>query len=208
VQFGECLSFISCNFLHQLRNITLKFLAAPINSSLFSITNCKMFSTNFPTDSNRFITDSTKGRKILLCYSSQTFNRLRISSKKFRINCSLAIPCPPFWHEWPRWMMFRDFKSAGVGTGKFVECVCRRYPGTWFLNKDKRQGPETRVPERIMWFCWMNINFLNKQKFVEWIKFFWINIKFLNENSFLKLNENRSLKLNQNAVVEHKHFFC
>ena len=64
------------------------------------------------------------------------------------------------------------FNKSSSRTSSTKTCIQRTWPS--------RQGPETRVPERIMWFCWMNINFLNKHKFVEWIKFFWINIKFLN----------------------------
>ena len=149
MQFGECLSFISCNFLHQLRNVTLKFLAAPINSSLWSLTNCKMFSTNFPTDSNRSMTDSTKGRKILFCSSS-----LEYPQKILRSTVHWLFPVRPSGMNGRG-----DFKSAGVGTGKFVGCVCRRCY-IHFIS----EPPEGRMGKGLFFYLFMDCLFLTNSK--------------------------------------------
>ena len=149
MQFGECLSFISCNFLHQLRNVTLKFLAAPINSSFWSLTNCKMFSTNFPTDSNRSINDSTKGRKILFCSSS-----LEYPQKILRSTVHWLFPVRPSGTNG-----CGDFKSAGVGTGKFVGCVCRRCY-IHFIS----EPPEGRIGKGLFFNLFMDCLFLTNSK--------------------------------------------
>ena len=96
-----------------------------------------MFSTNFPTDSNRSITDSTKGRKILFCSSS-----LEYPQKSLRSTVHWLFPVRPSGMNGRG-----DFKSAGVGTGKFVGCVCRRCY-THFIS----EPPEQRIRKGLFFF--------------------------------------------------------
>ena len=162
----------------------------------------------FPQIPIGFITDSmSKGQKMLFCSSSRNtptpknkrsyclFRPMKIEVWKSQCTTRnysrTAVPCPPFWNEWRRWMMYRDFKSAGVRTGKFVQCVWRQCVGTWFAEEKKMNArvQETRVLEWIN-FSWMNnVVLLNEYKFLEWTKVcwmnivfnYWIHIKFLNE---------------------------